>query len=146
MEEMGLSMSDDKPRNDDSSGNDGTTASSNSGNANKGIENDFEFNSSIQIKKQIHSGGITKKNSAQIENLESELETMRLELEEQALVNQMNASNMVAAALIAQEGDTQKLKETIEEKSVELKGFEDRAKEFEQEMNVKDQELSCYRL
>ena len=33
MEEMGLSMmSDDKPKNDDSSGNDGTTASSNSGN------------------------------------------------------------------------------------------------------------------
>lgn len=46
MEEMGLSMTDDKPRNDDSSGNDGTTASSNSGNA-KIIENDFEFNSSI---------------------------------------------------------------------------------------------------
>ena len=71
---------------------------------------------------------------------------MRLEMEEQALVNQMNASNMVAAALIAQEGDTQKLKETIEEKPVELKAFEDRAKEFEQEMNVKEQELSCYRL
>lgn len=43
MEEMGLSMmSDDKPKNDDSSGNDGTTASSNSGNT-KNNENDFEF-------------------------------------------------------------------------------------------------------
>ena len=51
MEEMGLSMADDKPRNDDLSGNDGTTASSNSGNAPKGIENNFEFDSSIQIKK-----------------------------------------------------------------------------------------------
>jgi len=50
----------------------------------------------------------------------------------------MNASNMVAAALIAQEGETQKLKETIEEKSNELKGLEDRAKEFESEMNVKE--------
>ena len=53
---------------------------------------------------------------------------------------------MVAAALIAQEGETQKLKETIEEKCNELKGLEDRAKEFESEMNVKEQELSCYRL
>jgi len=63
---------------------------------------------------------------------------LRLELEEQAMIDQMNSSNMVAAALIAQEGETNKLKETIEEKTNELKGLEDRAKEFESEMNVKD--------
>lgn len=62
------------------------------------------------------------------------------------MIDQKNASNMVAAALIAQEGETQKLKETIEEKSTELKALEDRAKEYESEMNVKEQELSCYRL
>jgi hypothetical protein len=38
------------------------------------------------------------------------------------------------------------LKETIEEKSSELKALEERAKEYESEMNVKEQELSCYRL
>ena len=40
-----------------------------------------------------------------METLEAELEKMRLELEEQAMINQKNASNMVAAALIAQEGE-----------------------------------------
>ena len=44
MEEMGILMSDEKPKNDDSSGNDGTTASSNSGNTKNINENDFEFN------------------------------------------------------------------------------------------------------
>ena len=44
MEEMGILMNDDKPKNDDSSGNDGTTASSNSGNTKNSDVNDFEFN------------------------------------------------------------------------------------------------------
>ena len=38
---MGLTMADEKPRNDDSSGNEGTTVSSNSGN--KIVENELDF-------------------------------------------------------------------------------------------------------
>ena len=78
MEEMGLAMMASEPKNDDSSGNDGSTAGSNSSNT-KNNENDFEFGPKPTIQRSFT---VNKKNSAEVQSLEAELERLRLVLEE----------------------------------------------------------------
>ena len=50
---------------------------------------------------------------------------MRLELEEQAMIEKKNASNMVAEALIAQEETTRQMNEKLDQKNEEIKSYED---------------------
>ena len=56
---------------------------------------------------------------------EEEIERMRLELEEQAMIEKKNASNMVAEALIAQEETTRQMNEKLDQKNEEIKSYED---------------------
>ena len=56
---------------------------------------------------------------------EEEIERMRLELEEQAMIEKKNASNMVAEALIAQEETTRQMNEKLEQKIEEIKSYEE---------------------
>ena len=76
---------------------------------------------------------------------EQELEKMRLEMEEQSLIDQKNASNMVAEALIAQEAVTDELNKKLDQKNEEISEHEEENKKLEKVMGIKELELQSYR-
>jgi septal ring factor EnvC (AmiA/AmiB activator) len=58
----------------------------------------------------------------------------------------MNASNMVAQAMIEKEKENQVIQDQLHESEKKITELEESIKEYEQNIMYKDQEIACYKI
>ena len=70
---------------------------------------------------------------------------MREELDEQALIDQKNASNIAAEALINAENENLRILDQLDESKERIKEYQQKIKDLEQEIQDRDYEIKHYR-
>lgn len=98
----------------------------------------YSSNSDVEKQRKPHA-----KKAPQF--LNSEEMRIREDLDEQSLIDQKNASNMAAEALIVAEQENLRILDQLDEGKQRLKDLQQRIKELEQELQDRDYEIKHYR-